>query len=137
MSSKKTKPKKPKELSAKSLKNKIWPLCRQIIRAKYGNECYTCGRKGLSGKDWQTGHCIPSSVCGAYLKFDLRNLRPQCATCNIWRGGMGAVFVKEMIRIEGADYVNALFADRALSVKLKDRIEELLPIYQKLAKELL
>lgn len=132
----KRKSKLPKEPSAKSLHNKIWPLCRTIIRAMYGNECFTCGAKKLSGGNLHTGHFIPKSTCGAYLKYDIRNLRPQCYRCNIFGGGMGAEFYRRMVAEKGQAHVDRIFADRALSVKLKDRVLELLPIYQKLAKEL-
>lgn len=132
----KKKSKLPKEPSAKSLHNKIWPLCKTIIRKKYGNKCYTCTQVNLKGVNWQTGHFIPASVCGAYLKYDLRNLRPQCMRCNIDSGGNGAEFYKRLVETEGQQYVDFIFADKNIVCKLSDRINELLPKYQKLAKEL-
>ena len=38
------------------LQRQIWALCKEIIRKKYGNTCYTCDAKGLVGSNWHTGH---------------------------------------------------------------------------------
>ncbi len=59
---------------------------------------------------------IPGSVCGLYLRYDLRNLRPQCYGCNVNRGGMGAAFVHKMEKIEGTLYVNEIFADQKRTI---------------------
>lgn len=132
----KSKRKKIKKVSAKSLHNKIWPLCREIIIKLHGTNCYTCSQKGLKGANLHIGHFIPRSTCGAYLKYDLRNLRPQCYRCNIFGGGMGAEFYRRLVEDNTQNYVNNIFADRLRVCKLQTRIEELLPEYQKLAKEL-
>lgn len=94
------------------LRVQLWELCKEIIRKRYGNICYTCGKEGLSGSSWQTGHFIPRSVCGAYLRYDLRNLRPQCYRCNIDLSGNGAVFYRNLVRDEGQAYVDTLFSDK-------------------------
>lgn len=112
------------------LKKKLWELCKQIIREAYGNTCYTCERGGLKGSDWHTGHFIPSSTCGAFLRYDLRNLRPQCYNCNINLGGNGAIFYRNMVGDVGQAEVDQLFADKKVSVKA-DRIfyEDLIAKY--------
>lgn len=124
----KTLPRK-KRNPIKTLKNKIWELCKQKTREKYGMDCYTCERKELKGSDCHTGHFIPSGSCGLFLRYDLRNLRPQCYNCNINLGGNGAVFAIKMIRVEGSDYVDLIFRDKNLIVKEKDflpkKLEEL------------
>lgn len=96
----------------KLLKKKLWQLCKVIIRAKYGNDCYTCGKSGLVGSNWHTGHFIPSATCGLYLRYDLRNLRPQCFDCNINLGGNGSAFYRRLMADEGSDYVERLFEDK-------------------------
>lgn len=101
----------------KRFKTKLWELCKKIIRLKYGNTCYTCGKNGLSGSSWQTGHFIPSSVVGAYLRYDLRNLRPQCYYCNINLGGSGATFYKNLVEREGQEYVDQIFKDKQKTIK--------------------
>lgn len=94
------------------LKNRLWELCKQIIRLKYGPICYTCGRPIKKKSDWHTGHFIPSSTCGLYLRYDLRNLRPQNYHCNINLGGNGAIFCKLMVEREGQEYVDQIFRDQ-------------------------
>ena len=96
------------------LQRKVWELCKQLIRGKYGNECYTCNAKGLSGSNWHTGHMLPKSSCGANLRYDLRNLRPQCYNCNINLGGNGAEFLRKMIIREGQEYVDKIFSEKNL-----------------------
>jgi hypothetical protein len=99
------------------LKKALWELCKTLIRAKYGNTCYTCGKTGLAGSTWQTGHFIPASICGAYLRWDLRNLRPQCYRCNIDLSGNGAVFYRKLVLEEGQEYVDQLFKDKDMDIK--------------------
>lgn len=102
---------KKKQRSMKAIKSELWSLCKQIIRQRYGNTCYTCSADRLKGSNWHTGHFIPSSTCGAFLRYDLRNLRPQCYNCNINAGGNGAIFSKRMHEREGAYYVQAIIDD--------------------------
>jgi hypothetical protein len=72
---------KPATITA--LKKKLWEQCKRIIRGKYGNTCFTCGKTGLEGSNWHTGHFITSSVCSAEVRYALDNLRPQCYQCNV------------------------------------------------------
>ena len=55
----------------------LWEHCKRITRAKYGNTCYTCGKTGLEGSGWHTGHFISSSICSVHLRYHLDNLRLQ------------------------------------------------------------
>jgi 5-methylcytosine-specific restriction endonuclease McrA len=111
------KSKKKKQPTPKQLKTKLWELCKRACREQYGNTCYTCGKTGLEGSGWHTGHFIPSSTCGASLRYDLRNLRPQCYNCNINAGGQGAIFYKRMVEREGQAYVDKIFQDKQKTVK--------------------
>lgn len=112
------------------LKQKLWELCKQYIRKKYGNTCYTCGKTGLVGSSWQTGHFIPSSVCGGFLRYDPRNLRPQCYRCNIDLSGNGSLFYRLLVEREGQEYVDELFKDKQKIIKLSDRVVELILWYE-------
>lgn len=103
---------KPKVTSEKKLKAQLWELCKQIIRLKYGNTCYTCGAVGLAGGNWHTAHFIARSVCGSSLRYDLRNLRPQCFRCNISLSGNGSAFYRHLVQIEGQEYVDGIFKDK-------------------------
>lgn len=99
--------------------------------------CFTCGKGGLSGSSWHTGHFIPSSTCGAYLRYDLRNLRPQCYYCNINLGGNGSAFYRRLLETEGQEYVDQLFADRKRIVKADAAFySELIERYSQLTNKL-
>ncbi len=112
------------------IQRKIWQECKRIIRARYPNTCYTCGRTGLEGSNLHTGHMIPKSVLGAYLKYDLRLLRPQCYNCNINQGGRGVDFIENMRKIEGQEYVSKIIEDRIVTVKAYDFYVKILEEYK-------
>jgi hypothetical protein len=120
---KRTRLKNRSKTSSAKLQRKLWELCKQLTRLKYGNECYTCNQKNLVGCNWQTGHFLPKGSCGSYLKYDLRNLRPQCMRCNLDLGGNGAEFMRRMIVREGQDYVDQLFKDKLLILSGKQSYE--------------
>lgn len=112
------------------LKKKLWELCKQIIRELYGNTCFTCNKVGLVGSDWHTGHFIPSSTCGAYLRYDLRNLRPQCYHCNINLGGNGAIFYVAMVEDVGQAEVDQIFKDKQIVTQVNRAFyQELIDAY--------
>lgn len=84
------------------LKAKLWEECKRITRATYGNVCYTCGKTGLEGSSWQTGHFISSSICSTAMRYDLDNLRPQCYNCNINKSGNWLAYEQHLKR-DGID----------------------------------
>lgn len=110
--SKKSEPKRRKSSPEKKLKLKLWELCKQLTRRAYGTTCYTCGKTNLAGSSQHTGHFVPSSICGGYLRYDLRNLRIQCYRCNIDLSGNGAVFYRNLVRDNGQEYVDQIFRDK-------------------------
>lgn len=99
------------------LKSRLWELCKLITRKRYGSTCYTCGKTGLSGWNQQTGHMWAKASLGTHLKYDLRVLRIQCATCNQFKGGMGADFYAKMLKIEGKEYMDQLENERQILIK--------------------
>ena len=112
------------------LQKKLWELCKQIIRKKYPNECYTCGAKGLEGSNWQTGHMWAKASLPAGLKYDLRVLRPQCMRCNIHMGGQGADYYKRMLKEIGEEAMAQLEKERQILTKAdsfwyENKIQEL------------
>jgi len=129
---KRTALKKVSKQPISKIQKKLWELCRQIIKKKYGNVCYTCGKTGLEGSNWHTGHFIPKASCGAYLKYDLRNLRPQCYHCNLNLGGHGTSFYRNMLEREGKKYVDKLFEDKNVTVKAYDHYLMLIDKYTEL-----
>jgi hypothetical protein len=127
---KRTRLKRKSKTPEAKLKAELWELCKQIIRKKYGPTCYTCGQHPLAGSNWQTGHFIPSAVGGANLRYDLRNLRPQCYRCNVNLSGNGAIFAHNLAEREDQEYVDQLHRDRSIIVKAdKAFYEERIRLY--------
>ena len=119
------------------IQRKIWDECKRIIRARYRNkndknDCYTCSAKNIEGANCHTGHMLAKASVGAYLKYDLRLLRPQCYLCNIRHGGKGADFIENMRRIEGNEYVDQILKDRQVTLKAYDHYIKILDEYSKL-----
>lgn len=113
----------------KKLEDKLWQLCKEIIRAKYPHNCYTCGAQNLVGMNLHCGHMWAKASLSNHLKYDLRVLRPQCYRCNIHLGGMGAVFFEKMQKEVGTKAMNALIKEKQITVKadeiwFNDKIKE-------------
>ena len=110
-----------KKKTVTNLKGKLWEECKRLVRAKFDRggywNCFTCDRVLDEPMKAQTGHFLPSSTCGAFLRYDLRNLRIQCYNCNINQGGNGAHFYKRLVETEGQEYVDQLFKDKHISIK--------------------
>lgn len=90
------------------LKFELWDLCKQITRKVHGNICYTCGKQGLEGGNWQTGHFIAKSTCSRDLAYDIKNLRPQCYHCNINLSGNWIAYEARLIEDMGKEYIEEL-----------------------------
>jgi NinG protein len=127
-----TKLKRKSKQPISKIQRLLWEHCKRIIRAKYGNTCFTCNRTNLIGSNWHTGHLLAKASVGAYLKYDTRLLRPQCYFCNINLGGNGAIFIENLRRIEGNEYVDQILKDRQVTVKAYDFYLTLLAEYEKL-----
>ena len=128
---KKTPIRKKGKSEISKVQRKLWELCKQYTRGKYGNTCYTCRKGGLEGSNWHTGHYLPKASLGAYLKYDPRVLRPQCYHCNINLGGAGADYHLRLIEEEGKPYVNRIHKDRQITVKALDHYYKMIEWYQK------
>ncbi len=138
---KRTKLRKVGKQSISVIQRKLWELCKQITRKRYADKdgnwrCYTCGRLINEPKNAQTGHMLPKASVGAYLKYDLRILRIQDYFCNINLGGAGAIFIENMRRIEGNEYVDQILRDRNITVKAMDYYLKLLEEYTKILESL-
>ena len=103
-------------------KDKLWELCKKIVRARYVKsdgtwDCFTCGKLIDCPAKAQTGHFIPSATGGALLRYDLRNLRIQDYYCNINLGGNGSAFYRNLVAEKGQEYVDQLFLVKQQTVK--------------------
>lgn len=119
------------------IQRKLWELCRKVALKKFVNkdgtiDCYTCDAQNLQGSNCQLGHMMAKASLGAYLKYDMRLLRWQCARCNLFFGGMGAEFYRRMMIEVGPTAMNELLEDRRVSVKAYDHYVKLIGEYEKL-----
>ena len=93
----------------KKEKDKLWQLCRQIIKSKYPHQCYTCGKRLVDGtQDFHIGHFISSSICSTELRYDLDNLRPQCSGCNVWKSGNWLAYEEHLKEEKGQEFIDRL-----------------------------
>lgn len=110
-----------KKKSPKKLKDELWAECKRLVRAKYatpyGWNCFTCNRVIDEPFKAHTAHFIPSAACGAFLRYDLRNLRVCCYYCNVNLGGNGSMYYKMLVEESGQDYVDQLFKDKNVTIK--------------------
>lgn len=85
------------------LKQKLEAAQKQLVIKTYGRDCFTCPQKNLQKSNCQLGHVPwPRSILSTECKYDIRFTRIQCFSCNIHRGGMGAIALQRM-RDEGVD----------------------------------
>jgi hypothetical protein len=131
---KRTKLKKVSKQPISKIQKLLWDECKRIIRARFKHNCYTCGAKNLTGTNLQTGHMWAKASLGAFLKYDLRVLRPQCARCNLWMGGMGADFYKRILKENGEEFIKQLEQDRNITVNAHDHYVKLLELYKTIKK---
>src|SRR3990167_4432554 len=113
---------KPKKHPISYYAKKLWGLCKEITRKRYQRKdgywnCYTCGRLLDEPVKAQTAHLIPSGSCGAFLRYDLRNLRVCCYHCNINLGGNGAEYYRRMVKEVGQKKTDQLFQDKNKIIK--------------------
>lgn len=127
---KRSKLKKKSKTKISTIQNKLWEIIKKIIRLKYPPICYTCGATSLKGSNLQTGHMWAKASLGAYLKYDLRILKIQCFSCNIWQGGRGADFYAKMLKEIGQEEMEKLQKDRQVTVNAYTHYSKLLVEYQ-------
>lgn len=124
--------KKSKTPLAKA-KEKLWKTLKKVIDIRDGNKCISCGATGLLGANKHGGHFIPSSSCGGFLRYDLRNVFNQCASCNLFRNGAGAEYTLELQKRFGLEFVEKIIRDKQKTIKLDvDYIEGMTEFYDSL-----
>lgn len=99
-------------------KAKLWKVLKQVIDIRDGNICISCATAGLTGANKHGGHFIPSSSCGGFLRYDMRNVFNQCATDNLFRNGAGAEYTLALQKRFGNDFVERIIRDKNVSIKL-------------------
>lgn len=102
--------KKHQQSELKKWKAKCWRLMSEYVRRSRADwkgyaECYTCGGR----QPWvelHAGHHFHRK-----LDFDERNLRPQCVSCNTYKGGMLNIYARKLIETFGLAWYQQLESD--------------------------
>lgn len=120
---------------------KLDDVVRQILRKKYPEICVVCGKKtgwyhpkentgGL-----QVGHFVSRRFYA--LRWDLRNVHPQCSSCNFLHNNNPIPYTQFMLDYHGSHVIDELEAKRRHIAKysivtLHDLYDELLEVYNAL-----
>jgi hypothetical protein len=78
------------------LKKELWVLTSKIVRIASPN-CYTCGKHIPVFSDRHAGHFHPQGSNGS-VRYDYeRNIRTQCAGCNLYKHGNLAIYSEKLL----------------------------------------
>lgn len=106
------KKRKSKPVTITKLKKEADRLFSLFIRQKYANsegivKCFTCEYSN-HWKKLQNGHFVSRYYLAT--RYDERNCRPQCYTCNMFRNGMTPHFAENLKKEYGPGIIEELFA---------------------------
>lgn len=117
-------------------KEKLWKALKHLVHQRDGGTCITCGAKELTGNNRHGGHFLPSAACGAFLRYDLRNVWSQCARCNLFESGAGAEYTRALEKKFSRAFVDRIISDKQTSIKLDmDYITRLTEYYKSIKEE--
>jgi hypothetical protein len=106
-------------------RQKAWDYFSELIRLYYADQngyvrCYTCGAVGRwKGDRFQAGHFKAGR--GNAVLFDRRQVRVQCAKCNLFLGGEQYKFGKRLEAELGEEAVKQIEQDATKPVKYTDQ----------------
>lgn len=103
----KARPRRERKSSVAALKRKLWRLFAAYVKQRDGNECFTCGQRGLEGKNWQAGHFIRKDGHAA-VAFDPKNVHSQCGRCNLYERGCVHEYAVRIMDWYGESELNRL-----------------------------
>lgn len=110
----------------KSLKNKLWELCKEYTRKTQKYKCQWCGKKPPL-KQLHTHHIYTKGAGGNTARYDLDNMMLLCWRCHDHQSkkyyGEFKDFVDEWLKPKGLSY--DMLRDRYLCVTWKPTIEDL------------
>lgn len=112
--------KKSKEKTTQKLTKELDAVVSRFVRLQAADhegivQCFTCPQK-TTIKKIQCGHYV--SRFYKATRWDLRNLRPQCFWCNIWKRGDPVTFRERLVKELGEAVVTEMEAARSYSYKL-------------------
>lgn len=131
--------KKKKKDSVSKLKKVLDKVYSVYVRRKDATfqghaTCYTCGTT-LPWQILQCGHFI-TRQCNQ-LRYDPRNTRPQCFSCNVWRHGNIDVYAMRLVQEYGPEILKTLNQEKQKVKQFKTaELEGLISLYKKKLKNL-
>lgn len=102
---------RPKSKTPSQLKKEADAIFSKWVRTSNADsegmiQCYTCPFTGPISK-MQNGHLVSRFYLAT--RYDERNCRPQCITCNVWRNGRVPEFAAKLQQELGAGIVEELY----------------------------
>ena len=101
---------KKKEKTISALTKELDTVVSRFVRLSRADPegmviCYTCGHKAHY-KKIHAGHYITRFFKAT--RWDLRNLRPQCFMCNIYRKGNAVIFRQNLVKEYGEEEIKEM-----------------------------
>ena len=93
------KPKKKTRTTRQKLIDECDELIRQYLRKHRTRVCCTCGKVETENERLQVGHWIKRGKL--WVRWDLRNCNPQCASCNLRHNHYTHWYDEYMLRTYG------------------------------------
>ena len=125
----------PRKSSRKNLIKRLDKIFSEYIRLKHADKngivkCYTCNKKAYwKGEGMQNGHFI--SRRSRILRWDERNCKPQCYSCNVMRYGESYIFGVNLNKEYGYDIADELLRESKKIIKQSDQdLLDLINSYQ-------
>ena len=104
-----------------TLKARLWRLVSLYVRKKNMDssgyvKCVTCGQlKPFT--EIHAGHFLPKKK-GSAVYFELKNIHPQCASCNVWKRGNLHAYYDFMLETYGQETIDHLKSLARLPLKI-------------------
>lgn len=112
-------------------KTALWKTLKRLLDIRDGEKCISCGVEGIKGHNKHGGHFLPSSSCGGFLRYDLRNVHNQCLRCNMYMSGATVDYMISLEKKYGRKFVDKILAQRGTDIKLDlDYITKLTEYYE-------
>ncbi len=114
-----------RKVKRKTLVKKLDAIFSEYIRRKYADKngfvkCYTCNKKAYwKGEGMQNGHFI--SRKSRILRWDERNCRSQCYSCNCHFYGRQYIFAMNLNKEYGYNIAEELLIESKKIIKQSDQ----------------
>jgi len=115
------------------LKKKLDAIYSRWLRITHADSkgyetCYTCGVRKFWG-ELQAGHYIRRSH--NTLRYDPRNVKPQCVSCNLFKNGAPDEFALHLIKDYGATILEDLNNEKYLMKRWTiEEFQDLIDYYE-------